>query len=231
VNDYLNRWFLDAALRGSYPEWLHDKFVETIGGEFVEPGDMDVIAAPLDFLGVNYYTVVRVEALAADVSGNLDAGAPAGDPVFKRPYPPYLKAVATHLPDAARTGKGWEVYPEGLSEMLVWLHEEYDGLDMYITENGVSYRDERGPDGQVHDPARTEYLRAHFVAAHTAIARGVNLRGYFVWSFLDNFEWADGYSERFGIVYVDFATLERIPKSSARFVSEVAKQNSLSASS
>jgi beta-glucosidase len=231
VNDYLNRWFLDAALRGSYPEWLHDRFVDAIGGEFVEPGDMEVIAAPLDFLGVNYYTVVRVEALSADASDNLDAGAPARDPVFKRPYPSYLRAVATHLPDAARTGKGWEVYPEGLSEMLVWLHEEYGGLNMYITENGVSYRDERGPDGQVHDPARTEYLRAHFVAAHAAIASGVNLLGYFVWSFLDNFEWADGYSERFGIVYVDFATLERVPKSSARFLSEVAKQNAVSARS
>jgi beta-glucosidase len=100
-----------------------------------------------------------------------------------------------------------------------------------LNSSWISYRDEPGRDGQVHDPARTEYLRAHFVAAHAAIASGVNLRGYFVWSFLDNFEWADGYSERFGIVCVDFATLERIPKSSARFVSEVAKQNSLSASS
>jgi beta-glucosidase len=228
VNDYLNRWFLDAALRGSYPQWLHDRFVETIGAEFVRPGDMDVIAAPIDFLGVNYYTVVRVEAVSAGGSGDVTAEKATRDPVFKRPYPPYLEAVATHLPDTERTGKGWEVYPEGLSEMLVWLHEEYDGLALYITENGTSFRDEVGPDGSVHDPARTEYLRAHFVAAHKALARGVNLRGYFVWSFLDNFEWADGYSERFGIVYVDFTTLERIPKSSALLVSEVAKQNSVS---
>ena len=228
VNDYLNRWFLDVTLRGCYPQWLHDRFAEIMGAEFVQPGDMAVISAPLDFLGVNYYTVVRVEAVPAGAAQDPAAAVPARDPVFKRPYPAYLEAVATHIPGVERTGKGWEVCPEGLSEMLFWLHEEYGGLNLYVTENGASFGDEVGADGQVHDPGRTEYLRAHFVAAHEAIGRGVNLCGYFVWSFLDNFEWADGYTERFGIVYVDFITQERIPKSSARFVPEVARGNAVS---
>jgi beta-glucosidase len=147
--------------------------------------------------------------------------------VFRRPYPAYLEAVGAPRPEEGKTGKGWEVNPDGLREMLVWLHEGYGGLPLFITENGASFPDQRGADGQVDDPARTEYLWAHFGAAHDAIQAGVDLRGYFVWSLLDNFEWADGYSERFGMIYIDFATLERTPKTSAHFLSDVARHNAV----
>jgi beta-glucosidase len=217
---------------GAYPPWLHGRFIEVLGDDFVRAGDLSTIHAGIDFLGVNYYTTIRVEATGAAAAGATDGGAPESgaperDPVFRRPYPAYLEAVAAHRPEEGKTGKGWEVNPDGLREMLVWLHQEYGGLPLYITENGASYPDQREPDGQVHDPARADYLRAHFVAAHDAIGRGVDLRGYFVWSLLDNFEWADGYSERFGIIYVDFATLERTPKASARFLSDVARHNAV----
>jgi beta-glucosidase len=229
VNDYLNRWFLDSTLRGTYPSWLHDRYAEIMGGEFVADGDMETIHAGIDFLGVNYYTTIRIEAPTAVSSpGGGDAGAAStADPVFKRPYPSYLEAVSTPLAGAERTEKGWEVNPEGLRDMLVWLHNEYDGTALYVTENGASFPDTVAPDGHVHDHGRTEFLKRHFVAAHEAVQQGVNLRGYFVWSLLDNFEWADGYSQRFGIIYVDFATQARIPKSSAHFLSEVTKTNAV----
>lgn len=190
------------------------------------PGDLGTIHAGIDLLGVNYYTTIYVEATASAGLAPA-AAAPGRDPVFRRPYPAYLDAVAASRPGEAKTGKGWEVNPDGLTQMLVWLHHEYGGVPLYITENGASFPDERGPDGRVDDPARVEYLRAHFHAAHHAIRDGADLRGYFVWSLLDNFEWADGYSERFGVVYVDFTTLERAPKASAGFLSEVARHNGL----
>jgi beta-glucosidase len=124
--------------------------------------------------------------------------------------------------DAPRTEMGWEVYPQGLTDLLVRLHTDYGGLVMYITENGAAYRDELTPDGRVHDPERIAYLREHFLAAHRALSRGVDVRGYYVWSFMDNFEWSFGYSKRFGVVYIDYATQQRIPKDSAYWLREVA---------
>jgi beta-glucosidase len=117
-------------------------------------------------------------------------------------------------PDASRTDMGWEVYPDGLHRLLVRVAKEYEPPAIYITENGAAFGDVRMHDGRVHDPERTEYLRTHIGAVSSAVASGAPVRGYFVWSLLDNFEWAEGFSKRFGIVYIDYPTLERVPKDS-----------------
>jgi beta-glucosidase len=230
VGAYGNRWFLDPVLSGTYPSWMHAKFREVIGQEFVQDGDLQEIHADIDFLGVNYYTTRRVGAAKvpagqAAVGSEVEASSTA-----RRPYPWYLEAIEVPLQDVPRTTKGWAIQPEGLKELLVWLRDEYGERPLYVTENGAAFADYVDPHGVVSDPERVEYLRRHFVAAHEAIAAGVNLRGYFVWSFCDNFEWADGYSQRFGIVFVDYKTQQRTPKASAAFMARVAKDNAVSSS-
>jgi beta-glucosidase len=187
---FRNRIVLDPVLRGEYPEEVLERFGHLLPR--VE-GDMAAIAAPLDFLGVNYYTrsVVR-----ADPRG----GAPVTVPVE----------------GAEHTEMGWEVYPDGLYELLVRLRDEYDPPPLYVTENGAAFADGL-LDGKVEDPERASYVERHLAAVARAIDEGVTVRGYFLWSLLDNFEWSFGYSRRFGIVYVDYQTLERVPKASYRW--------------
>ena len=183
-----NRLFLDPVLRGSYPE----EVLEGLGvAAPVRDGDLARISAPLDFVGINNYS--RTVARADRDGGPPVIAVPAGAPV---------------------TATGWEIYPDALYEVLVRLHREYGVEALYVTESGAAFDDERGPDGGVDDPDRVAYLGRYLDAALRARADGVPLEGYFVWSLLDNFEWAEGYSKRFGIVYVDFETLERVPKSS-----------------
>ncbi len=188
VEDVLrNRWFLDPVLLGTYPE----DGIRRYGGmlpPFVGE-DMRTISAPIDFLGVNYY---RRHVVAAG-----DDGTP----------------VVLDTPDSAVTDMGWEVYPDGLRELLVRLHSDYDVPPLYVTENGAAFGDAR-TNGRVPDERRTAYISSHIDAIADAIDEGVPVAGYFVWSLLDNFEWSRGYSQRFGIVYVDFETLERVPKDS-----------------
>ncbi len=183
-----NRLFLDPVLRGAYPE---DVLGALGAAPPVEEGDLARMAVPLDFVGINNYsrTVAR-------------AGADGGPPV-------------TDVPDGVPvTATGWEIYPDALYEVLVRLHREYGVGSLYVTESGAAFDDRRGPDGRVDDPDRVSYLDGYVDAALRARAEGVPVDGYFVWSLLDNFEWSEGYSKRFGIVYVDFETLERVPKSS-----------------
>jgi beta-glucosidase len=184
-----NRWFFDPLFRGSYPDDVLERFAGAAPP--VLDGDLAVISAPLDFVGVNNYSrrVVR-----ADPAG----GAPLDVP----PSGPDL------------TDMGWEVYPSALAEVLSRLHEEYDVPSLYVTENGAAFADVRTHDGRVHDVERIAYLSAYVDAVGGAAAAGVPVRGYFVWSLLDNFEWSYGYSKRFGLVYVDYPTLERVPKDS-----------------
>jgi beta-glucosidase len=179
------RWYMDALLRGSYPEDV----LAFLGADApqVVPGDMDAIRQPLDFLGINYYT--------RNLSGT---GTPLA-PVDR---------------DREVTDMGWEVYPGGLTELLLRLQADYRLPPLYITENGAAYRD-RPVDGRVADAERIRYLHRHIAAMADALEAGVDLRGYFVWSLLDNFEWADGYTKRFGLVYVDYATQRRTLKDSA----------------
>jgi len=125
------------------------------------------------------------------------------------------------------TGRGWPVQPDGLTEILVRLRHEYGPVPIYLTENGAAFHDYVDPDGAVKDPERVDYLESHLKAAHAAISAGVDLRGYFCWTFTDNFEWAAGYSQRFGLIWVDFKTQERILKTSASWYAEVARRNGL----
>jgi beta-glucosidase len=181
------RWYMDALLRGGYPEDV----LAFLGEDApqVEPGDMEAIRQPLDFLGINYYT--------RNLSGT---GVPL-DPVKSG------KEV---------TDMGWEVYPGGLTELLLRLRADYCLPALYITENGAAYQD-RVVRGRVVDSDRIRYLHSHIAALADALESGVDVRGYFVWSLLDNFEWADGYAKRFGLVHVDYATQRRTLKDSAHW--------------
>ena len=182
-----NRWFLDPIFRGSYPADLLQR--NELVAPFVQEGDLATMAAPLDFLGVNNYFRFVV---GADVDG----------PRIVR------------NPEAQHTEMGWEVFPDGLHRLLTRVAEDYAPAAIYVTENGAAFGDVRVHDGAVHDPERTAYLEGYIDAMTRALADGAPVKGYFVWSLLDNFEWATGYSKRFGLVYVDYPTLERIPKDS-----------------
>jgi beta-glucosidase len=188
---FRNRWFLDAVFRGEYPADMLERYASIL--PTIEEGDMRTIAAPLDFLGVNYYTRAILRA----------------DPSDAKPVPVDPEGVQ-------RTTMGWEVYPDGLFELLVRLRDDYELPPLFITENGAAFADDRR-NGSVDDPDRISYLEQHIDAVARAIEEGVPVRGYFVWSLLDNFEWAYGYSKRFGIVYVDYETLDRVPKASYRW--------------
>jgi len=189
---FSNRWFLNPVFKGQYPETFIDEVGRQIGGiDFIEPGDMDTIASPLDFLGINFYSrsVVR------------------NNPNHS------LLGVEQVKTDSPVTDMGWEVDSDALYHLLKRIQAEYTNLPLYITENGAAVAD-TVVDGKVDDPDRIAYVAEHLAAAHRFVAEGGNLKGYFLWSLLDNFEWALGYTKRFGIVYVDYETLERIPKSS-----------------
>ena len=188
----LNRWFLDAVFHGSYPTDM----LELYGPDLpeVRDGDMETISAPIDWLGINHYfrTVVRA-------SSN---GSPTQD---------------VYVQGARYTAMGfpWEVNADAFERLLLRVHEDYAPPCIYVTENGAAFDDYRHHDGSVRDPERVDFLRTYIDAAGRATEAGAPVAGYFVWSLLDNFEWAHGYGKRFGIVYVDYPTLERVPKSSA----------------
>ncbi|GIW42066.1 MAG: beta-glucosidase [Candidatus Binatia bacterium] len=200
---FVNRWFWDPTLLGRYPEDV----LERLGrlAPRIDAADLERIAPPIDFFGHNSYTraVVRDDP-------NVPVTGVAQVPQEGKPH----------------TEMGWEIYPDHLYDALVRITRDYGAPEIVVTENGAAFADElRG--GKVDDPRRVEYLRAHLEAAHRAIEEGVRLRGYFVWSLLDNFEWSFGFSKRFGIVYVDYPTQKRIVKTSGRFYSEVARSNAI----
>ncbi len=200
---YMNRQYLDPVFHGRYPEEMREVFGEA-WPDFPE-ADLARIRQPIDFLGVNYYT------------RNVSKNDPAALPV---------RASAVRQTRHAYTETSWEVFPQGLTDTLVWVKERYGDIPLYITENGAAFYDPpTALDGRVDDPLRVWYYREHLRAALDAIRQGVDLRGYFAWSLLDNFEWSLGYSKRFGIVHVDYETQQRTPKSSARFYSEVIRTN------
>jgi beta-glucosidase len=192
ADGYLNRWFLDPLLRGSYPADMLARYEERFGRlAALRPGDLETIAQPLDFLGVNYYFPGLVAADAAEPLGlrMLTAGGPL-------------------------TAMGWDVDAGGLHELLVRVREDYGDVPIWITENGAAYADPPERDGVVEDEPRLAYLRDHLDAIARAAADGVDVRRYHVWSLLDNFEWEQGFAMRFGIVRVDYDTQRRIPKRS-----------------
>src|SRR5215212_1659438 len=197
---FLNRWFLDPLFGRGYPADM----VELYGGLMPEiaPGDLDEIAAPLDFLGINNYFPNYVRAVERGPGRNLGTE--------------HLGAAELSTRGFEITEMGWPVAPDAFGELLVRVHRQYRPPAIYVTENGCAFADEV-TDGSVHDPRRTAYLAGHLAALSGAIEAGSPVRGYFVWSLLDNFEWGHGYSKRFGIVHVDFETQQRIVKDSGRW--------------
>jgi beta-glucosidase len=211
VDGELNRWYLDPLHGRGYPADLSADYVaagHAAGFDFVQPGDLEAIAARTDFLGINYYSRAIVRSSAIPEAQNAPR---------QIPEPPASK----------RTDMGWEVFPEGLSAVLTRLHQEYAPPALYVTENGAAYDTGPGADGRVRDDARRDYLHAHLAACCDALDAGVPLEGYFAWSLLDNFEWAYGYTMRFGLVHVDFATQRRTVKDSGRWLARVLSENRL----
>ena len=200
---YGNEQYLDPVLLGRYPEKLREIF----GDAWPEWPDEDLalIKQPLDYVGVNYYTRLVVK--------------------HDETHPPINVGVEPQV-DALHTEMGWEVFPLALTHILTWLKERYGDIPLYITENGSAFMDPpEAIDGRIEDPLRVEYLRRHLHAIRDAIQQGVNLRGYFAWSLLDNYEWSHGYTKRFGIVHVNYATQERTIKDSGRYYSRIIDSN------
>lgn len=222
IDGQFNRWFLDPLFRGAYPadivRDLREVDADAVSAwqEAVHDGDLEAISTPLDALGVNYY------------HGELLSGHPqpgGGDPHqtdgldLRETASPFPADADVHWVERGlpRTAMGWEVQPEGLTRLLVRVAEEYaPGVTLYVTENGVAYDDTVDAEGQVPDVDRAEFVRAHLAAVVDAIAQGVDVRGYFYWSLMDNFEWSWGYAKRFGIVRVDYETQQRTVKQSGR---------------
>jgi len=210
MDAHFNRWYFEPLIGKGYPEvGIADHREQGIVGPgplpFIEPGDMEQIAVEIDFLGINYYSraVVRCDRVSDEDN------APRTIP---------------EAPAERKTDIGWEVWPDGLYAILRRLGDEMP-VPIYITENGAAYSTGPGPDGEVHDTRRVAYLAGHIDACWRAIEDGVDLRGYFVWSLMDNFEWQEGYSQRFGVVWVDFETQQRTPKDSAWFFRDVVAAN------
>ena len=198
------RWFLDPLTARGYPDDIVAHYNQPMG--FIQEGDMEVIATFLDFLGVNYYSreIVRSQEVSEEEN-----------------------SPRTLFTNPNITEMGWEVYPEGLYEVLCRLNFDYRFPSYFITENGAAYSDQLEPDGQVNDPLRQDYLKNHLVSVWRAVEAGVPVRGYFYWSFLDNFEWAHGYSKRFGLIYIDYQTQHRILKDSAHWYRKVIAANAI----
>ncbi|WP_410660113.1 GH1 family beta-glucosidase [Amycolatopsis sp. lyj-112] len=213
--DFLhNRFFLDPLLGRGYPAALLEDLAHLGTLEpAIADGDLDLIAQPLDLLGVNYYAPTRAVPLDAP---EADSNCPL----------PGLRGMDVQPPRGDVTSFGWEQRPESFTDLLLWLHEHCPELPLVVAENGAAFADEV-VDGRVHDEKRVRYFAEHIGAVHDAIERGADVRGYLAWSLLDNFEWARGYTQRFGIVHVDFETQERVLKDSARFFADVVARNGL----
>jgi beta-glucosidase len=228
VDAVANRIFLDPVFRSRYPEDLLHDLRHVTDWSFLRDGDARLIGVPIDALGVNYYSPTLVRAatpeLRAQMTGrwvNDPQGAPGPSP-----YPGTDLAFAVEQ-EGPYTMMNWRIDPSGLTELLLRVHRDYPDVPLLITENGAAFTDVVGTDGQVHDTERIDYLRAHIGAVHDAISAGVDVRGYYLWSLMDNFEWAWGYAPRFGIVHVDFATQQRTVKDSGRWYQQVVAANAL----
>jgi beta-glucosidase len=195
---FWNGTTLDPLFKGSYPAAVAAEFAPLIVA-----GDLQIIRQPVDYIGINYYAPAYVADAPQSLFGAWFGAVPAG---------------------TRFTAIGWPIDPGGLTETLIRLRDDFGNPDVYVTENGACYDDPLAADGTVHDQDRVEYLRDHIAAARDALAAGVKLRGYFAWSLLDNFEWGEGYSRRFGVVHVDFASLKRTPKASFAFLADTIRK-------
>jgi beta-glucosidase len=204
IDGLQNRFFLEPVLAGRYPADVLDDLGERDWFQAQPESDAHTIAAPIDFLGVNYYS--RHTAAAGEASPGTVSANPGSE---------FVRFVDTGAP---RTQMGWEIHPDGLVDVLEQAHSYAPDLPLFITENGSAYEDTVNADGAVDDPERAEYLRLHVDACAEALRRGIPLRGYFCWSLMDNWEWAWGLSRRFGLVYVDYETQQRTVKSSGEWL-------------
>ncbi|HEX5598129.1 MAG TPA: GH1 family beta-glucosidase [Micromonosporaceae bacterium] len=218
IDALANRFFLDPILTGRYPEDLIEDLGEVTDFGHVRDGDLAVISTPLSLLGINYYSRHVVAAPNEPAVVEPSRPIPSCWPGSEQ-----IRFVTRGVPV---TDMGWEIDPAGLVEVLERVHRYTGPLPLYVTENGAAFVD-RVVNGEVDDPERLDYFDAHLRACHQAITSGVPLRGYFAWSLLDNFEWAWGYTKRFGMVYVDYDSQQRIPKSSARWYADVIRRNGM----
>ena len=206
---YMNRYYLDPLFFGSYPAVLREMFGEAWPD--IPVWDFDALRQPFDFLGINYYK----------------RGITKHDPSV-----PIERATRVHNPRGTHTELGWEVYAPGLTDILTWVTERYGRMPLYVTENGAAFYDPPVAEhGRIDDPLRVDYYRAHLRAVLDAIDCGADVRGYFAWSLLDNYEWSEGYSKRFGLVHVDYATQQRTIKASGKFYADVIRAGALPPSS
>jgi beta-glucosidase len=223
IDALANRSFTDPILRGEYPADLLADTAGVTDWAFVRDGDLAAISAPIDVLGVNYYSTVTVTEWdgRSPRTGNDGHKGAGGSPW---PGSEHVEFLSQPGP---QTDMGWNIAPDALEELLVRLHGAYPGMPLLVTENGAAFRDEV-VDGRVHDRERRDYIERHLAATLRARERGADVRGYFVWSLLDNFEWGYGYAKRFGIVRVDYETQERIVKDSGRRYTEIIRARDLS---
>ncbi|MFC0625132.1 GH1 family beta-glucosidase [Kribbella deserti] len=215
IDGLQNRFFLDPVLLGSYPEDVIADLADVTDFSHVREGDLAVISTPLDILGVNYYTR---HVVTGDPANGDDGHGGAGGEGSPWPGSEHVGFLKGELP---LTAMGWEIHADGLTRVLERVAREYPSVPLYVTENGAAFPDEPDADGLVRDPDRIGYLDGHLRACRSAIDAGVPLKGYFCWSLFDNFEWSWGYSRRFGLVYVDYETQTRTPKSSAYWYSDL----------
>lgn len=218
-----NRFFVEPLMHGAYPADVLEDQAGLWPAGLVQPGDLEIISTPIDVLGVNFYT-------GELLTGVEPAQAPAAAAAARASGQPNPNVGSEHVDSVPRglpqTAMGWEVYPQALRDLLIRLHTDYThqaGVALYVTENGAAYDDVVGPEGRVEDSERLDYIRRHLQAVHAAMQDGADVRGYFVWSLLDNFEWAFGYDKRFGIVHVDYQSQQRTPKASAHWYAQVAR--------
>ncbi|MEU7526361.1 GH1 family beta-glucosidase [Saccharothrix sp. NPDC042600] len=218
-----NRIFLDPLFKGEYPEDIVQDLTPYGFTKHIRANDLEIISTPLDQLGVNYYAEHFVSGTPAPAAPVAEGRRATGSP--------WVGAEHVSFPSRGlpRTDMDWEVEPDGLKKVLVRVAREYTDIPLYVTENGAAYPDAIGDDGSIEDVDRLNYIDGHLRAAWEAIQEGVDLRGYFAWSLMDNFEWAEGYAKRFGIVHVDYETQVRTPKMSAMWYSKVARGNALAA--
>ena len=204
---FYNRWFSDPILKGSFPQDMVDLYRSKGFLPEIRENDLALMSKPVDFLGVNYYTTNLIRHDSSQQPLETD--------IVSRGFPV--------------TACGWEVHPEGLYDHLTRLRRDYGNIKIMVTENGAAYDDSVSEDGEVCDQARIDYLRDHFIQTHRAISDGVNVTGYYLWTYCDNFEWAEGITKRFGLVYVDYPTQKRIVKQSGKWFREIMKSNTVDA--
>ncbi|GAA1277729.1 GH1 family beta-glucosidase [Sphaerisporangium rubeum] len=223
IDGLQNRFFLDALLKGSYPEDVLEDLSKVAEIDFIQDGDMEIISTPFDTLMINYYSRFTVSGKPGGPASAAAAPTGAGSPW------PGSEDVSFVNGGRPVTSMGWEIDDLGLLEVLERLHREYPAIPLVISENGAAFEDVVEEDGQVNDLERLAYIDAHLRTCHTAIEEGIPLKGYFAWSLMDNFEWAWGYGKRFGIVYVDYPTQRRTPKASAAWYADTIRRGGLRA--